>query len=151
VATNTRPASAAVVAVFFVFLLVSIPFRVAGKAAQLDLPRVTYGLSANREMASRARFFVPEGGSRVEIPLRARYASDSEPVEVDVFVDGVASEMITLTDRNWRRTPVVLSRDASRRFHQIDLRIRPDTLNNINPGRSSVEVGKWEIISKPNG
>ena len=102
-------------------------------------------------MTSRARFFVPATESRVEFPLRARSASDNEPVEIDVFVDGSASDTITLTDRNWRRTPIDLSGDSSRRFHQIDLRIRPDTLDNLDPGRSSVEVGKWEIISKPNG
>lgn len=132
-------------------LLVSIPFRVGTKSAQLDLARVTYGVSAKQLMTSRARFFVPANESRVEFPLRARNASDNEPVEVDVLVDGSASGTITLTDRNWRRTPLDFSGDSTRRFHQIDLRIRPDTLDNLDPGRSSVEVGKWEIIPKPNG
>jgi O-antigen ligase/polysaccharide polymerase Wzy-like membrane protein len=141
----------AIIGIAAVLLLVSIPFRVDSKSAQLDLARVSYGVSARQLMTSRARFFVPAGESRVEFPLRARSASDNEPVEIDVLVDGSASDTITLTDRNWRRTPVNLSGDSSRRFHQIDLRIRPDTLDNLDPGRSSVEVGKWEIIPKPNG
>ena len=102
-------------------------------------------------MTERARFFVPAGESRVEFPLRARDASDDEPIEIDVSVDGSASETITLTDRNWRRAPIVLPGGSSRRFHQIDLRIAPRTLDSAGPDRSPVEVGKWEIIAKPNG
>ena len=142
---------AGLVGVAVALLLVSIPFRVGAKSGQLDMSRVTYGISAKQLMTSRARFFVPASASRVEFPLRARGASDHEPVEIDVFVDGSASDAITLTDRNWRKTPIDLSGDSSRRFHQIDLRIRPDTLDNLDPGRSTVEVGKWEIISKPHG
>jgi hypothetical protein len=132
-------------------LLVSIPFRVTAKSERLDLSRVTYGVSAKQRITSRARFFVPASESRVEFPLRAHGASDNDPVEIDVFVDGSASQTITLSDRNWLRAPIVLSGGSSRRFHQIDLRIRPDTPGNLDPDRSSVEVGKWEIISKPNG
>ncbi len=152
VASDSKPhLSAGVIGIAVALLLVSIPFRVGAKSAQLDFSRVTYGVSAKQLMTSRARFFVPATKSRVEFPLRARSASDDEPVEIDVLVDGSASDTITLTDRNWRRTPINLSGDSSRRFHQIDLRIRPDTLDNLDPGRSSVEVGKWEIIPKPNG
>ena len=146
-----RTARAGLVGIAVVLLLVSIPFRVGAKSAKLDFSRVTYGVSAKQLMTSRARFFVPASESRVEFPLRAHSASDNEPVEIDVLVDGLASDTITLTDRNWRRAPIDLSGDSSRRFHQIDLRIRPDTLDNIDPDRSTVEVGKWEIISKPNG
>jgi hypothetical protein len=141
----------AIIGIAAALLLVSIPFRVAAKSAQLDLARVTYGVSARQLMTSHARFFVPANEFRVEFPLRARSASDNEPVEIDVLVDGSATGTITLTDRNWQKTPIDLSRDSSRRFHQIDLRIRPDALDNVEPGRSSVEVGKWEIIPKPNG
>jgi hypothetical protein len=146
-----RIPSAAIVGITAIFLVVSVPIRVAEKSSRLDLTRVTYGLSAKAPMTSRARFFVPASGSQVEIALRARSANDIEPVEVVVSVDGLTSHTITLTDRNWRRTPVDLPRDSSRRFHQIDLRISPDTLDHIDPDRSSVEVGKWEIIAKPNG
>jgi O-antigen ligase len=150
-ADSMAKVSVGIAAFAVALLLVSIPFRVGEKSAQLDLSRVTYGLSAKRLMTSRARFFVPATESRVEFPLRARGASDNEPVEIDVLVDGSASETIALTNRNWRRTHVELPGDSSQRFHQIDLRIRPDTLDNADPGRSSVEVGKWEIIPKPNG
>jgi hypothetical protein len=151
-ASDSKPnLSAGVVSIAVALLLVSIPFRVGAKSAQLDFSRASYGLSAKRLMTSRARFFVPAAKSRVEFPLRARSASDNEPIEIDVLVDGSASDTITLTDRNWRRTPINLSGDSSRRFHQIELRIRPDTLDNLDPTRSSVEVGKWEIIRKPNG
>jgi hypothetical protein len=143
--------SAAIVGIAAALLVTSIPLRVWAKSAQLDFSRVSYGVSARQLMTSRSRFFVPAGESRVEFPLRARDASDAEPVEIDVFVNGAASETITLTDRNWRRAPVDLTRDSSRRFHQIDLRIRPDAPDNVDRGRSSVEIGKWEIISKPNG
>jgi O-antigen ligase len=152
VVSDSKPnRSAGIVGIAAALLLLSIPFRVGAKSAQLDFSRVSYGVSARQLMTSRSRLFVPASESRVALPLRARGASDGEPVEIDVFVDGSASETITLTDRNWRRTPIDLSRDSSRRFHQIDLRIRPDALDSLDPGRSSVEVGKWEIISKPNG
>ena len=151
VTTDFKARSATIVGIAAALLVVSIPIRVATKSARLDLSRVTYGISAKGQMTSHARFYVPETGSRVEIALRARRANDIEPVEVEVSVDGFTSQTVTLTDRNWRRTPVDLPSDPSRRFHQIDLRIRPDTLDNIDPDRSSVEVGKWEIISKPNG
>jgi hypothetical protein len=143
--------SVGIICIAAALLLISIPFRVGAKSAELDFSRVSYGVSAKRLMTTRARFFVPASESRVEFPLRARNARDTEPVEIDVAVDGSASGTITLSDRNWRRTPIDLSGDSSRRFHQIDLQIRPDTLDNVDPGRSSVEVGKWEIIAKPNG
>ena len=143
--------SAGVVGLAVALLLVSIPFRVSAKSAELDLTEVTYGVSAKQLMTSRARFFVPGAESRIDIPLRARNASDDTPVEIEVLVDGFVSETITLHDRNWRNAPIDLPRDPSRRFHQIDLRIRPHALDNVDPDRSLVEVGKWEIISKPNG
>lgn len=151
VATDARAKPAGIVGVIAALLLISIPFRVGTKSAELDLSRVSYGVSAKQLMTSRARFFVPANASRIALPLRARTADDDEPVEIDVFVDGAASETITLSDRNWRRAPITLSGDSSRRFHQIDLQIRPDTLDKLDPSRPSVEVGKWEIISKPNG
>jgi hypothetical protein len=143
--------SAAIVGIAAALLLVSIPYRVSARSAELDLSRASYGVSDRQLMTSRARFFVPANETRVAFPLRARAASDDEPVEIEVFVDGSISETITLTDRRWHRTPIDLSRDSSRRFHQIDLRISPASLDSIDPDRSSVEVGKWEIISKPNG
>ena len=88
--------SAGIVGLAVALLLVSIPFRVSAKSAQLDLTEVSYGVSAKQLMTSRARFFVPGAESRIDIPLRARSASDDEPVEIEVFVDGSASETITL-------------------------------------------------------
>ena len=143
--------SAAPVAVCGVLLLLSIPLRVGDKAAALDLARVSYGVSPRQLMTSRARLFVPAHPSSVELPLRSRTADDDEPVEIDVFIDGSATQTITLSDGNWQRTPINLPGNSTRRFHQIDLRIRADIVDNVNPDRRSVEVGKWEIISKPNG
>ena len=100
-------------------------------------------------MTSRARFFVPATTRELNW-LSRQGASDNDGL-IDVLVDGSVSDTITLTNRNWRKAPITLSGDSSRRFHQIDLRIRPDTLDIVDPGRSSVEVGKWEIISKPHG
>jgi hypothetical protein len=152
VASDSRwERSAGVVGVAVVMLLVSIPFRVGTKSADIDLARVSYGVSPKKLMTSRARFFVPAGTSRVEFPLRSPTADDDEPVEIDVLVNGSASDTITFSDRNWRRVPINLPGDSARRFHQIDLQIRADTLDNVDPDRQSVEVGKWEIISKPNG
>jgi len=143
--------SASIIGLAVAVLLISVPFRAWTKSAELDFARITYGLSARQIMMSRARLFVPGAQSRIEIPLRARGASDDEPIAIEVLVDGSASETITLSDRNWQRAFIDLSHDSSRRYHQIDLRIRPDTMDIVNPARSSVEVGKWEIISKPNG
>jgi hypothetical protein len=87
----------------------------------------------------------------VHLPLRARSASDEEPVEIDVLVDGVASQSVTLSDRNWRRVRLDLPEATGGRFRQIDLRIRRDAPETVGPSQSSVEVGPWEIIAKPNG
>jgi O-Antigen ligase len=151
--TGTTPRWPAVlVAMCVAILLVSIPFRVASHVSRIDLSRVRYGVSTRQLMTSRSRFFVPAGTAQVALPLRSRTADDDEPVEIDVFIDGSASATITLIDRSWRRTAINLPPDASRRFHEVDLRIRPDdTLDNVEPDRRSVEVGKWEIIAKPNG
>jgi hypothetical protein len=132
-------------------LALSIPFRVNGLSGQLDFSRVSYGVSAKQMMTTRARFFVPAGTARVEFPLRSRTADDDEPVAIDVVVDGTASDTITLSDREWRRSAISLPADSSRRFHQIDLQIRTGAADEANPDRQSVEVGKWEIIAKPNG
>jgi hypothetical protein len=152
VASDSKPTlTSGFVAACALLLLLSIPIRVSDKSSDLDLSRVSYGVSAKQLMTSRARFFVPAGTARVEFPLRSSTADDDEPVAIDVMIDGAASDTITLNDRNWRRAPINLPGDSSRRFHQIDLHIRPDTLDNVDPDRRSVEVGKWEIISKPNG
>jgi hypothetical protein len=144
-------APSAAFAIGIVLLLVSIPFRVSIKSAQLDLSRVTYGISARHFVTSRARFFVENGRAGVDLPLRARNASDDDPVEIEVLVDGAPSETIRLSDRNWRKTRIDLPDGSSHRFRRIDLRIRPSALDAVDPTRSSVEVGTWEIISKPNG
>ena len=105
--------------------------------------------------ASDQRHQVGGAGQRSRLGVRGVEAGEGDLQQRaqrrDVTVDGAAADTITLTDRNWRNTPISLSGDSSRRFHQIDLRIRPDTLDNVDPSRSSVEVGKWEIIPKPNG
>jgi O-Antigen ligase len=143
--------SAVIAGVAMALLVVSVPFRVSAKSAELDFTRVTYGVSARQLMTSHVRLFVPGAESRIDIPLRARSASEDVPVEIEVLVDGSASETIALHDRNLRKAPISLPRDPSRRFHQIDLLIRPHALDSVDPDRSLVEVGKWEIISKPNG
>ena len=148
---STAVSSAGLVAVAAAVLLASIPLRVEEKSAKLDLSRVTYGLSARHLMTTRARFYVPRPNARVDVPLRARGASDDEPVEVEVFVDGTASETISLGDRNWRKATIDLSGHSRRRFYQIDLRVKADGADTANPARSSVEVGTWEVIAKPNG
>jgi O-antigen ligase len=151
VAPDFRVIAPSVVGVAIALLLVSIPFRVEEKSAKLDLSRVTYGLSARHLMTSRARVFVPRSRSTVEVPLRARGASDDEPIEVEVFVDGSASETISLGGRNWQKATISLPGDSTGRFHQIDLRVKPDNGDAVDRGKSAVEVGTWEIISKPNG
>jgi hypothetical protein len=70
---------------------------------------------------------------------------------VEVFVDGSASETISLGGRNWQKATIALPGDSTGRFHQIDLRVKPDNGDAVDRGRSAVEVGTWEIISKPNG
>jgi len=143
--------SAGIVGLAAALLLVSIPFRVSAKSAQLDFSEVSYGLSAKRLMTSRARFFVSGVESGIDIPLRARSASEDVPVEIEVLVDGFASETIALPDRNWRKAPIALPHDPARRFHRIDLLIRPHAPDTVDPNPSLVEVGRWEIISKPHG
>ena len=150
-AANTRwDVPSRLVAAGVIVVLASIPFRIGGKWADLDLSRVTYGISEKRVMTSHARLFVSSDGSLVRLPLRAP-ASFDNPTEIDVLVDGSMSETITLSDRNWRTARIELPPGPRRRFHQIDLRIRPSGLDPVDSTRTPVEVGIWEIISKPNG
>jgi hypothetical protein len=136
-----------------ILLLVSIPFRVSAKSAQLDLSRVTYGVSTRNVMTSRARFFVSSDGWSVDLPLRARGASYDEPVEIDILVDGSVSETVGLSDRNWKTARIQLPGASGGPFRRIDLRIRPRTLDANESTMRSVEVGTWTIIPipKPNG
>ena len=102
-------------------------------------------------MSDRARMFVPAVERRIDVPLRARAASDADPIVVDVFVDDVAMTNITMTGREWQRARIELPPGSSGRFHEIELRIRHSdtTAGAVVP--PSVEVGKWEIIANPNG
>jgi O-antigen ligase len=150
-AANTRwSVPSSLVGMGIIVMLISIPFRVGIKWAEHDLSRVTYGISAKHFMTSRARLFVSSDGSGVDLPVRAP-ASFDDPVEIDVLVDGSRSDTITLSDRNWRRARIELPAGAKRRFRQIDLQIRPGATEAVGSIRHPVEIGTWEIISKPHG
>jgi O-antigen ligase len=148
----SRAAIGAVV-VATVVLAVSVPFRVHAKAEGIDFTRVSYGLSNGRLASWRARFFVPAERTRVELPVRARAASEDRPIVMDVFVDDAMIETVTLTDRAWQTAGIDLPADRARRFHQIDLRIREAESDDTpaDTRRDAVEIGNWEIITKPNG
>jgi len=95
---------------------------------------------------------VPGATPKVAIPLRARSASDEDPVHVDVFVDGKPGEDVTIAGRDWQTMNVELPPNPAKRFHQLDLQIRPSDRSEIlERGPAPVEVGNWEIITKPNG
>src|SRR4029453_4672971 len=47
--------SAGIAGVAMTLLVVSVPFRVSAKSAELDFTRVTYGVSTRQLMTSRAR------------------------------------------------------------------------------------------------
>ena len=133
-------------------LAVSIPIRVHAKSQSLDFAQVSYGLSARRIMTSRARFFVSDGTLRVEVPLRARGADAEAPLLIDVLVNDTTTETITIADREWQTARIGLPDDPSRRFHQVELRIRPsETTERAEDDDPSVEVGSWKLIPKPNG
>ncbi len=149
-ATSSVRYAHALVAVVFALLAVSMPWRVQAKAQTVDFSRVSYGLSAKQVMTSRSSFFVPAGTHQVDVPLRSR-SNDDRPVIVDVLVDDGGGEAVTLTGREWHTAKVVMPEPASRRFHRIDLRIRPAEVPDAEVERSAVEVGDWAIISKPNG
>jgi hypothetical protein len=72
---------------------------------------------------------------------------------MDVFVDDAMIETVTLTDRAWQTAGIDLPADRARRFHQIDLRIREAESDDTpaDTRRDAVEIGNWEIITKPNG
>ena len=150
--TSSARYASALVAVALACLALSIPLRVHAKSRGVDFSRVSYGLSAKHMMTSHARFFVPAGTRRVDVPLRAHASNDEQPLVVDVLVDDVAGHSLAITEGEWRTAKVVLPEDSSRRFRQIDLRIRPaETREDGERDRFSVEVGNWAIITKPNG
>ena len=151
-ATTGARHGAGLSAVVLLLLAVSIPIRVHAKSQSLDFAQVSYGLSARRIMTSRARFFVSDGTLRVEVPLRARGADAEAPLLIDVLVDDTTTETITIADREWQTARIGLPDDPSRRFHQVELRIRPsETTERAEDDDPSVEVGSWKLIPKPNG
>ena len=134
-------------------LVISLPLRVHHRAQDIDFAQVSYGLTNGRLTSARARIFVPAERAHVEIPLRARAAGEDQHVLVDVFVDDMMTNTVRLTDRAWQRTRIDFPIKVSGKFHQLELRIRPLESEDVvfDPRRDDVEVGKWEIISKPNG
>jgi hypothetical protein len=95
---------------------------------------------------------VPAGAERVDVPLRGRSSDDDQEFLIDVLVDDVARETVAVTEREWRTAHVALPSGSSRRFHEIELRVRPpESSDSAVRRRLWVEVGNWEIISKPNG
>jgi len=151
-ATSAARHGSGLAAVALVLLALSIPMRVHAKSQSVDFSKVSYGLSARRMMTSRARFFVPADDRHVDVPLRARGANDEVPILVDVLVDDAARDTVTITNREWQTARIGLAEEPSRRFHQIELRIRPSGMTErAGDADASVEVGNWKIISKPNG
>ncbi len=149
-ATSSARYANALAAIAFTLLVLSVPWRVHAKSQTVDFSQVSYGLSAKSMMASRSRFFVPAGTRRVDIPLRS-HSNDEQPLVVEVLVDGVAGHTVELTGREWHTAKVALPEPSSRRFHQIDLRMRPAEATDAEADRLSIEVGNWAIISTPNG
>ncbi len=149
-ATSSARYANALAAIAFTFLVLSVPWRVHAKSQTVDFSQVSYGLSAKNMMTSRARFFVPAGTRRVDIPLRS-HSNDEQRLVVEVLVDGVAGHTVELAGREWHTAKVALPEPSSRRFHQIDLRMRPAEVTDADADRASIEVGNWAIISTPNG
>jgi hypothetical protein len=143
---------AAAVVVVFAILAASIPVRVQIKAQSIDFTEIRHGFSTRQMVTSRARFYVHAGAERVDVPLRGRSSDDDRDILVEVLVDDVARETIAVTGREWRTAHVALPPRSSGRFHEIELRVRPPAPDGgAAGGRRSVEVGNWEIISKPHG
>jgi O-antigen ligase len=153
-AAGAPPATFSISGVLVVVMLlaISLPLRVERHIGRVDLSRVRYGLTSRHMMSSRTRFFVPADKPQVQVPLRARGASDETPVRIAVSVDGVARNDITIASPEWQTVRVRLPGSSAKRFHEVELRIAPSgEAEDADPDRSPVEVGNWEIISKPNG
>jgi len=150
-ATSRTRYTNGLVALVVASLALSVPMRVHAKSQDVDFSRVSYGLSARRLITSRARFFVPAGAMRVDVPLRGRSADEEQQILIDVLVDDVAAETVAVTEREWRTAQVALPGNSTRRFHQIELHVRPSATENGDRERIAVEVGNWKIISRPNG
>jgi hypothetical protein len=139
-------------AVSFALLLTSLPLRVNHKAADLDMARIRYGISEKGMMGSRGRLFVPADNGHIDLPLRSRIATPQSPVEVDVLIEGRVVDTVTMVDEKWLTRRIQLP-GGGRQFQKIDLRMRepnsPD--GDEASARRSVEIGDWNIISKPHG
>jgi hypothetical protein len=133
-----------------VILAASVPLRVHDKLNAVDLSGVDYGFVRQRRaqaddwprgIDSRARIFVPARARGVSIRLRSPSASFDQSEELVILVNGKEAQRVQLADRGWitARVPLPL---ITRRFHELDLELDDD---------SRVEIGGWEIISKPDG
>jgi hypothetical protein len=133
-----------------VILAASVPLRVHDKLNAVDLSGVDYGFVRQRRaqmddwprgIDSRARIFVPARARNVSIRLRSPSASFDQSEELVIIVNGKEAQRVQLADRGWRTARVSLP-VITQRFHELDLKLGDD---------SRVEIGGWEIISKPDG
>jgi O-antigen ligase len=149
--SNARSISA-VAGIAFVLLLTSMPLRVSHKTADLDMTRIRYGISEKGLMGSRGRLFVPADKAYIELPVRSRIATQQSPTKVDVLIDHRIVDTITMVDDRWLTRRIQLP-GGRRHFQAIDLQLRGPHLRDEDEAaaRRSVEIGNWNIISKPHG
>ena len=129
-----------------VLLLVSIPFRVSAKSQQLDFSRVSYGVfDETTHDVARAILRVRAARERGRSSACSQCQPTNDPVEIEILVDGSVSETITTQRSKLANGTASIFRPVpSRRFHQIDLRIRPQDGGRVDrrPTRSKSATGR---------
>jgi O-antigen ligase len=137
-----------------VVIVASIPIRVVAERQRVRLDRVVHGLfdveqrdPAFRWTRGQAVFYTPMLESSLTMAVRAA-APFSQTV--DIRLDGVNVDRLTLGDHEWHRVTYTLPRHTSdvHGYHRIDLAITP-TWRPSDDGRELGVMLAWPVTVVP--
>jgi hypothetical protein len=154
-ADSLRQAPLARIALGVTILVVvgSVPFRAARAIADIDLARVSYGFynsntADNRSFrwaGPRVTFFMRRSVRAINLPLAAKLPDTPHGAQVDVVLDGTATDHIMLSNREWHDVEINAPR-SERRFWRVDLHVTPlGVPANLPENMRRVAIGQISI------
>ena len=127
-----RDARGLVLVAMLIVVSLAASARVWQERQAIDRTRIAYGLydwetddtgTRYRWTSGSATVFLDGDADDVVIPLRASTGRWTQPVSVEIYLNGSLATQMRLGDDSWRSAHVPLP--PARRFHRIDLKIRP--------------------------
>jgi O-antigen ligase len=116
---------------FLLVLAVSVPIRASKALDRVDLSAVAYGFSApgtgadgvaSRMVRGQGTFFLKADVRRLDLPLM-RHQPGSDPLTVELFLDGKRASWVSLSSDRWETMTVFILPKDEIRYRRIDLKI----------------------------